>query len=122
MNAVMDARPGPSEVMVAVRGCGTCGSDLATHDWPADVEERFRRDTSVVPRVLGHESAGVVVPTGDGVRGLAEGERVALDTNSGCGTCALCCRGHFNICERLPRFGATRDGALAAYGVSCAHN
>ena len=115
-------RPGPGEVLVEVKVCGICGSDWATYDWTPEGLERLKRGTIVVPRIMGHEPAGVVVELGEGVQGLAEGDRVALDTVSGCGTCDLCRRGHFNICDALPRIGVTRDGALAEYVVQYAHS
>ncbi len=114
--------PGPGEVLVAVKACGICGSDLARYEWVPSVQERFDRGLLPMPRVLGHEPSGVVAAVGEGVRGLADGDRVALDTGGGCGTCPQCRRGQFNICHDVPHIGSIRDGALAEYVVNYAHS
>ncbi|HET6548140.1 MAG TPA: alcohol dehydrogenase catalytic domain-containing protein [Solirubrobacter sp.] len=84
--------PGPGEVLVAMRACGICGSDLL--EWY--VAPR-------APLVLGHEPAGVVVASGPGLP--APGTRVFVHHHVPCGTCAYCARGRETLCET---FKATR--------------
>ena len=86
--------PGPGEVLVAMRACGICGSDLMT--WY--VEPR-------APLVLGHEPVGVVVAAGEAVEAPlpAEGERVFVHHHVPCGTCELCRRGRDTLCETFKR-------------------
>lgn len=78
----------PGHVVVAVERCGICGSDL------------HLRDSGLLPvgAVLGHEFAGPVVAVGDGVTGLAEGQRVAVLPAGRCGRCELCRAGRGNLC------------------------
>ena len=86
--------PGPGEVLVAMRACGICGSDLM--DWY--VEPR-------APLVLGHEPVGVVVAVGPeaGAPLPAAGQRVFVHHHVPCGTCALCRRGRETLCETFKR-------------------
>ena len=83
-------RPGPGEVLVAMRACGICGSDLI--DWYVDQK---------APAVLGHEPAGVVVESDV----VAPGTRVFIHHHVPCGGCDACRRGHETLC---PQFKATR--------------
>jgi len=71
------ADPGPGELIIRVRACGICHTDIGT----ADFLPR--------PSVLGHEAAGDVVEVGDSVTAFAPGDRVVA-TFSSCGTCPAC--------------------------------
>jgi L-iditol 2-dehydrogenase len=86
--------PGPGEVLVAMRACGICGSDLMR--WY--VEPR-------APLVLGHEPVGVVLAAGDAVEAPlpAKGKRVFIHHHVPCGTCELCRRGRDTLCETFKR-------------------
>jgi len=88
--------PGPGEVLVAMRACGVCGSDLMR--WYVDPR---------APVVLGHEPVGVVVARGEAVEApLPEvGERVCVHHHVPCGECEVCRRGHETLCDT---FRATR--------------
>ena len=85
-------RRGAGEVLVAMRACGICGSDLM--QWYQDPR---------APVVLGHEPAGVVVESGPGLP--PPGARVFVHHHVPCGTCAYCARGHETLCDT---FKATR--------------
>jgi len=85
-------RPGPGEVLVELRACGICGSDLM--DWYVDRK---------APAVLGHEPAGVVVESGPGLP--APGTRVFVHHHVPCGRCEHCARGRETLCDT---FKATR--------------
>ncbi|MGP9020220.1 Zn-dependent alcohol dehydrogenase [Streptomyces sp. BR1] len=83
--------PGPGEVLVAVAAAGLCHSDLSVIDGTIPFP---------VPVVLGHEGAGVVEATGEGVTHVAPGDRVALSTLANCGACADCDRGRPTMCRK----------------------
>ncbi len=97
-------RPGPHDVVVDVRACGVCGTDVHILDgqYPA------ARDVA-----LGHEFVGVVSDVGTEVTALAAGDPVAVDPNIACGVCPACRRGAVHLCERLEALGVTRDGGFA---------
>lgn len=101
--------PAPGEVLVQVRCCGICGSDLRT----------FQRGSSAgsfpTPRILGHEFAGQVVELGAGVTGFRRGDRVAAAPASSCGQCFNCRRGSTTLCLNALDFGTTQAGAHAEY-------
>jgi L-iditol 2-dehydrogenase len=87
-----DPEPGPGEVLVAMRACGICGSDLM--QWYQDPR---------APVVLGHEPTGVVVSSGPGLP--APGKRVFVHHHVPCGACEYCARGRETLCDT---FKATR--------------
>ncbi|MFC7165052.1 NAD(P)-dependent alcohol dehydrogenase [Halospeciosus flavus] len=107
------ARPEPAaeEVLVAIRDVGICGSDVHYY-------EHGRIGDYVVegPLVLGHESAGEVVATGEDVDSVSVGARVTLEPGIPCRQCAHCKRGEYHLCEEV-EFMATppHDGAFAEY-------
>lgn len=84
------APPGRDEVLVRVRAAGLCHSDLSVIDG-----NRPRP----VPMVLGHEAAGEVVETGEGVDHLKPGDRVVMVFVPSCGHCAPCAEGRPALCE-----------------------
>jgi L-iditol 2-dehydrogenase len=81
---------GPGELLVRVRSSGICGSDLM--EW-----YRIQR----APLVLGHEIAGEVAATGDGVRAFRPGDRVFASHHVPCGECRYCLAGHESVCDLL---------------------
>ncbi|MDX1650503.1 MAG: alcohol dehydrogenase catalytic domain-containing protein, partial [Myxococcota bacterium] len=95
--------PAPGEVRVRVRACGICGSDL------------HLLGAGLLPpgRIPGHEFAGRVDAVGAGVRGVAEGARVAVEPFRSCGRCAECARGGDPLCREAALFGVHADGGLA---------
>ncbi|WP_377847298.1 zinc-dependent alcohol dehydrogenase family protein [Bosea sp. UC22_33] len=84
------APPGRDEVLVKIRAAGLCHSDLSVIDG-----NRPRP----VPMVLGHEAAGEVVETGQGVDDLKPGDRVVMVFVPSCGHCAPCAEGRPALCE-----------------------
>jgi L-iditol 2-dehydrogenase len=108
---------GPGEVLLRVGACGICGTDLKM------VSGGFAgRWPPALPFVPGHEWAGTVVALGPGAEGLAPGDRVAAENHAGCGACANCRAGRYNLCERAGQpgyrlYGHTAQGALAEYAV-----
>jgi L-iditol 2-dehydrogenase len=112
-------RPDAQEVLCKVGAVAICGSDPAiirgdlAGTWPP-----------AYPFTPGHEWAGEVVATGDGVVDLAPGDRVAGQAHCGCGTCGNCMEGRYTICENYGRpqtghrhYGFITTGAYAQYVV-----
>ena len=112
--------PGPGEVLVRVKACGLCGTDLKMvrgafqeRGWPPSL-----------PFVMGHEWSGEVVAIGEGLDDLEleQGDKVVAENHVGCGRCPMCRRGRYNLCERSGTpgyrlYGHTAPGALAEYAV-----
>jgi L-iditol 2-dehydrogenase len=123
MLAVVKSRPGvgieisevskpvlkTNQVTIEVKACGICGSDLHIYHW-----EPFYRWMNL-PRVMGHELAGIVCEAGEEVRGFKPGDRVVTETWGGCGTCYYCRLGQFNNCMNQARLGQHVDGGMAKY-------
>ena len=103
---------GANDVLVQVRACGICGSDV--HGMDGSTGRR------IPPVVMGHEAAGVIVRTGRDVSGWAAGDRVTFDSTVSCGACYFCRRGEVNLCDRRQVLGVScgdyrRHGAFAEY-------
>lgn len=108
----MDARsPGPGQVVLSVRACGICRTDL--HILDGDLPR------PKLPLVLGHQIVGVVESVGDGVDGLAPGRRVGVPwLGWTCGECRYCASGRENLCERARFTGYQIDGGYAEQAVA----
>ncbi len=103
---------GPDEVLVEVKACGICGSDVHGMDGSTG-----RRKP---PIIMGHEASGVVAEVGKGVRTWRVGDRVTFDSTVYCGGCHFCRRGDVNLCDNRQVLGVScdefkRDGAFAQY-------
>ena len=88
----IETRPAPAigagDILLRVRGCGLCGSDLAKFRGPA-----------ARPAVLGHEVVGDVVAAGAEAGGFRPGERVVVAHHVPCGACHYCRRGSVSMCR-----------------------
>jgi 2-desacetyl-2-hydroxyethyl bacteriochlorophyllide A dehydrogenase len=104
-----DPAPGPRDVVIAVAGCGICGTDLHI------LEGEFAPTLPIVP---GHEFAGEVVAVGAEVHELEVGDQVAADPSLYCGECYYCRRGRENLCERWAAIGVTTAGGAAEFAVA----
>ena len=82
------AAPGPGQVLVGIAAGGICGSDMHYLSQGGIGTIRVRE-----PIILGHEASGRVLAVGQGVKGLAEGNKVAINPSRPCGTCAYCIEG-----------------------------
>jgi alcohol dehydrogenase, propanol-preferring len=103
--------PGPGEVLLAVRACGVCRTDLHI----VDAELRGAR----LPLAPGHEVVGEVVALGEGVTRHATGDRLGVPWLGGtCGACAHCRAGRENLCDAAVFTGLHRDGGYAEYCVA----
>ncbi|MCL2058029.1 MAG: zinc-dependent alcohol dehydrogenase family protein [Oscillospiraceae bacterium] len=101
--------PGAGEVLVRVKACGICGTDL--HIFHGDEGSA----KSTLPLVLGHEFSGEVAAVGEGVQGVRIGDRVAVDPNCACGQCYYCRLGKPHYCENMLCYGTIAEGAFAEY-------
>lgn len=124
MNAVVVEEPGKieikevdipepedDEVLIKVKASGICHSDVFT------VEKQM--PFIDLPRIPGHEVAGVVEETGSDVDQWEEGDRVGVGWHGGhCFECEQCRRGNFLKCENQEVTGVTRDGGHAEYMVA----
>ncbi|MCC6382783.1 MAG: zinc-binding dehydrogenase [Dehalococcoidia bacterium] len=104
---VLVPTPGAGEVLVRVRACGLCGSDLHFLGGDAPVAR--------LPITLGHEPAGTVETIGPGVTDLTEGLPVVIRPGDSCGVCPACAAGRANICEASHVLGMHVDGGLAEF-------
>jgi propanol-preferring alcohol dehydrogenase len=103
--------PGPGEVLVRVRACGVCRTDLHILDGDLPVHR-----PGVVP---GHEVVGEVVAAGPGATRFAVGVRVGIPwLGRACGTCAYCRIARENLCDQPQFTGYDRDGGYAEYAVA----
>jgi aryl-alcohol dehydrogenase len=100
----LHAGPANGEILVKIAGCGMCRTDLAV---------RRSAGRSLLPAVLGHEGAGVVVETGGPDTGLNVGDHVVLSFDS-CGHCRTCTAGAPAYCDSfasLNLFGGREENA-----------
>lgn len=103
--------PGPDDVLIRVRACGVCRTDLHV----AEGELPPVRE-SAVP---GHQIVGVIERVGERVRGLSQGQRVGVTwLASTCRQCQYCADGNENLCERATFTGYHVDGGYAEYAVA----
>ena len=103
---------GDGDVLVRVRACGICGSDVHGYDGSSG-----RR---IPPAVMGHEAAGVVERVGGAVTGVSAGDRVTFDSTVSCGRCAYCRAGRSNLCDQRKVLGVScaeyrQAGAFAEF-------
>ena len=108
---ILENRPipdcGPGEVLVQLRVCGICRTDMKCLS-------QGQRDLRL-PRILGHEIAGTVVQTGSGVASVSKGDRVQVAPGIPCGTCSYCLRGQDNLCDSMQIMGFHLNGGFAEY-------
>lgn len=96
-----DPKPKTGQVVVKVKYCGICGSDLHSYE------------TGVYSGIMGHEFSGEIESIGESVKGWETGDRVTANPNVGCGTCYYCKRGETNQCMKFTSIGIT--GAPGAF-------
>jgi propanol-preferring alcohol dehydrogenase len=101
----------PGDVVVRVRACGVCRTDVHIVDGDIPVAE--------LPIVPGHEIVGVVEQIGDGVSGVKAGDRVGIPwLGYTCGECEHCRTGRENLCREARFTGYQIDGGYAEYAVA----
>jgi L-iditol 2-dehydrogenase len=105
-------QPDADELLIRIRACGICGSDV--HGYDGSTGRR------IPPIVMGHEAAGVVESVGRDVTRFRPGDRVTFDSTVYCGRCFYCDRGQVNLCDHREVIGVStpmfrRMGAFAEY-------
>ena len=110
------------QVLVHVRRVGICGSDVHYFS-----HGRVGNFVPKRPFALGHEFAGEVAETGNGVSRFSIGDRVVIDPSQPCAQCRYCRSGRYNLCENMRYFGSAScdphlDGGFAEFVAVPAHN
>ncbi|RQS08753.1 zinc-binding alcohol dehydrogenase family protein [Burkholderia sp. Bp9002] len=106
-----DPSPGPGQLLIDVRACGVCRTDLHVVDGDLRAPKR--------PVIPGHEIVGAVAALGPGTGGFAIGERVGVPwLGHTCGHCAFCASGRENLCDTPGFTGYTLDGGYAERTVA----
>jgi len=115
-------KPGPGQVLIEVKACGICGSDVHMAQ-AADDGYIWYPGLTGFPCTIGHEMSGVVAEGGPGAldkktnRPFKGGEWVCVEEMLWCGSCQPCADGWPNHCERLDEIGFNVDGAFTRYVV-----
>lgn len=105
---------GPDQVLIRVRACGVCGSDMHFYETDEDNYILYPGLTKF-PSILGHEFSGEIVEVGSAVKDFAVGDFVTAEEMIWCGHCRPCRDGYPNQCRNLEEIGFTIDGAFAEY-------
>jgi L-iditol 2-dehydrogenase len=91
---------GPDDLLIEVRACGICGSDV--HGMDGSTGRR------IPPIIMGHEAAGVIKALGSAVQGpWRVGQRVTFDSTVYCGKCSYCDQGLVNLCSSRKVLGVS---------------
>lgn len=114
VRTVPDPKPGPDDVLLRVKACGVCGSDIHFYEHDADDYILYPGLTKF-PTTTGHEFSGEVVEVGSNVKSLKVGDMVTAEEMIWCGYCTPCRNGYPNHCENLEEIGFTVPGAFAEY-------
>lgn len=101
VQTIPDPEPTPDDIVIRVKACGICGSDLHSYTTGAFIKPG---------QVMGHEFCGEVVEVGSHVQGIAVGERVTAMPFNACYACQACMRGETHLCYNL-------SGQAIAYGL-----
>lgn len=116
--------PKPDEVLIRVKACGICGSDIHFLETDEDGYIIYPGLTRF-PCIIGHEFSGVVEKVGSAVKWIKPGDAVTSEEMFWCGKCDACRSGYLNHCFLLNdpadlefgELGFTHDGAMAEYVV-----
>ncbi len=104
-------KPGVGQVLVRVRACAVCRTDLHVVDGELSKPK--------LPLIPGHEIVGIVEEKGTGVDRFKIGDRVGIPwLGWTCGICSYCVGGHENLCDQARFTGYTIDGGYAEYTVA----
>lgn len=106
--AVPVPEPGEGEILLRVRACGICGTDLKIASGRLSGIVRL-------PLVQGHEIAGEIAALGPGVEGLSAGDRGSVYFYLPCHGCEPCREGRENVCTGIRRLGFEMWGGFAEY-------
>jgi L-iditol 2-dehydrogenase len=112
LEEVPDPQIAPDDVLVRVKACGICGSDV--HGMDGSTGRRLP------PIIMGHEASGVIATTGASVARWKAGDRVTFDSTIYCGDCEYCRAGRINLCTNRRVLGVScgdyrQNGAFAEF-------
>jgi len=114
MEEVEQPSPRAGEVLLRVKACGICRTDLHVVEGELD-----RKLSPVIP---GHQVVGIVEELGDGVTNLSRGQRVgAAWLHRTCGRCRFCITGRENLCDLAEFTGWTVNGGFAEFMIADAN-
>jgi 2-desacetyl-2-hydroxyethyl bacteriochlorophyllide A dehydrogenase len=99
---VPEPKPAKGQVLMRIQRIGVCGSDMHVN--------HGKHPFVTYPLVQGHEFSAVVEAVGEGVTGIAPGDKVTATPQEVCGTCRPCRRGEYNVCENLKVRGFQAPG------------
>ncbi|MCM8769535.1 MAG: zinc-dependent dehydrogenase [Candidatus Omnitrophica bacterium] len=105
LEEVPEPKPGPGELVIQVKACAVCGTDVKVY--------HHGHKHIVFPRITGHEVSGVVIKCGAGVTNYQPGDRVIVAPAIPCGQCHYCRRGYQTMCDQLKAIGYHYDGGFA---------
>ncbi len=112
-------RPHDTQVLIRVKSVGVCHSDLHLWEGGYDLGDgQFMKVTDrgvKYPVTPGHEIVGTVEEMGDGVSGIAKGDKVLVFPWIGCGKCPACKVGDENLCDTPRSIGVFQDGGYSDY-------
>jgi D-arabinose 1-dehydrogenase-like Zn-dependent alcohol dehydrogenase len=120
LSEVIESPPAPkgAQVLLRVSACGVCHSDLHIADGYFDLGRGQKLELAQavkLPRILGHEIAGVVEEFGPDATGVKVGDRRAVYAWGGCGSCPQCRAGQENLCAKPQNLSIHRDGGFSNY-------
>lgn len=101
--------PGYKEVLIQVKACGVCATDVHT------LRGESISGGDPYPLIPGHECSGVVAAIGEGVLEVNPGDKVIVDPIYPCGQCHFCQNKNFHFCQNMESLGTTVAGAFAEY-------
>ncbi len=99
---------GPGEVVIATAVSALCGSELHGYNTGGMGDGNN-----------GHEAAGRIIQRGDGVTGLAIGQRVGVSAIAGCGICAYCAKGQYTWCRTFRFYGRMHAERFVVAANAC---
>ena len=111
---VADPTPGKGEVLIRLKACSVCGSDV--HGLDGSTGRRRP------PVIMGHEASGIIEELGEGVSNYKVGDRVTFDSTIYCNECDMCKAGKVNLCRSRRVLGVSceeynQPGCFAEYVV-----
>jgi D-arabinose 1-dehydrogenase-like Zn-dependent alcohol dehydrogenase len=120
LSEVIESPPAPkgAQVLLRVSACGVCHSDLHIADGYFDLGLGQKLDLAPavkLPRILGHEIAGIVEELGPDATGVKVGDRRAIYAWGGCGVCGQCRAGEENLCAKPRNLSIHADGGFSNY-------
>lgn len=115
LEEVETPRIGAGEVLIKVKACGVCASNIK-------YIEGAHPEVLTLPHILGHEPVGDVVQVGPEVHDVSKADRVCVYVFIPCGKCLYCGKGEENNCLHVKRIGMEVSGAYAEYVKAPARN